>query len=322
MVESVDTQGLGPCGVKPMGVRISPRLPHQPIMKVSKAIIAAAGYGTRFLPATKNQPKEMLPIVDKPIIHYLVEEAVNSGITDIIIVTRAGQMSMEDYFDSHVELEHNLEKNGKDDRLKLIQEIPQMANFVYVRQKKNLPYGNASPLVAASPLIDDDEAFVYMFGDDMTMAETPVTKQLIDVYQSQNPKAVLAVQEVPDEEVERYGTVKYKEGADYKYEIEAGYEKLPVSEAPSNMAQFGRFVFSYDVVREARKLNTGKDGELWIIDLLNALAQRGEKIIAQPIEGEWFTTGDPLRYLKTMVEFALQRKDIGEDFTAYLQSLA
>lgn len=290
--------------------------------EITKAVIAAAGYGTRFLPATKNQPKEMLPLVDKPIIHYLVEEAVASGIRDIIIVTRAGQVLLEDYFDSHVELEHILERNGKHERLKLIHEIPRMANFVYVRQKKDLPYGNASPLVAAAPLIDDDEAFVYMFGDDVTLSQIPVTRQLIDVFRDQKPKAVLAVQEVPEEEIERYGTVKYKENGEYPYEIEAGYEKLPVDEAPSNKAQFGRFVFTYEVIREAQKLNTGKDGELWVIDLLNALAQRGEKVIAQPIQGKWYTTGDPLRYLKTMVEFALQREDLGEEFRSYLKGLA
>jgi len=161
-------------------------------MKINKAVIAAAGYGTRFLPATKNQPKEMLPIIDKPIIHYLVEEAVKSGITDIIIVTRAGQMPLEDYFDSHAELENTLEKAGKTEKLKQIKDIPKMANFVYVRQNADLPYGNATPLLCVKPLIDDDESFVYMFGDDLTISETPVTKQLIDIYEKENPKAIFS----------------------------------------------------------------------------------------------------------------------------------
>src|SRR6056297_1730854 len=136
--------------------------------KITKAVIAAAGYGTRFLPATKNQPKEMLPIVDKPIIHHLVEEAVKSGIEDIIIVTRAGQMPMEDHFDSNYELERALKEAGKIKRLNKIKDIPEMANFAFVRQHKGYPYGNATPLLCAAPLIDDDEAFVYMFGDDLT----------------------------------------------------------------------------------------------------------------------------------------------------------
>ena len=286
--------------------------------KIKKAVIAAAGYGTRFLPATKNQPKEMLPIVDKPIIHHLVEEAVNSGIEDIIIVTRAGQMPMEDHFDSNYELERELKEAGKLKRLKKIEGIPQMANFAYVRQHKDYPYGNATPLLCAAPLIDDDEAFVYMFGDDLTISEKPVTRQLMDVYEEEKPKAVLGVQEVPDEEVERYGTVKYKDRSK-NYEIELGCEKLPASEAPSNMAQFGRFVFSYDVIERAKETPPGKDSELWVMDIVNNIAQEGGRVLGQPIEGEWFTTGDPLRYLKTSVEFALRRDDIGEDFKEYLQ---
>ncbi len=286
--------------------------------KIKKAVIAAAGYGTRFLPATKNQPKEMLPIVDKPIIHYLVEEAVNSGIEDIIIVTRAGQMPMEDHFDSNSELEYELRESGKLDRLEAIKKIPKMANFAYVRQHKDYPYGNATPLLCAAPLIDDDESFVYMFGDDLTISDIPVTKQLIDVYKKENPAVVLGVQEVPDSEVERYGTVKYKDKTK-NYEIEAGYEKLPVKDAPSNMAQFGRFVFSYKMIEEAKKTALGKDNELWVIDVINSLAQKGEKVIAQPIDGEWYTTGDPLRYLKTSVEFAIRRDDIGPEFCDYLK---
>lgn len=293
----------------------------RPSRKIKKAVIAAAGYGTRFLPATKNQPKEMLPIIDKPIIHHLVEECVNSGITDIIIVTRAGQGIMEDYFDSHLELEQMLDANGKESLLKTIRKIPQLANFVYVRQKKNLPYGNGTPLLVAAPLIDDDEAFVYMFGDDLTLAKTPVTKQLIDVYYHEGPSAILAVQEVPDSEVERYGTVEYKKGARNKYEIKSLLEKMPLGKNLSNMAQFGRFVFSYDVIREVKKTKPGKDDELWIADVLNNLAKKGKRVIAQPIKGEWLTTGDPLRYMETQVRFALERRDIGKDFSKFLKSL-
>lgn len=288
--------------------------------RIKKAIIAAAGYGTRFLPATKNQPKEMLPIIDKPIIHHLVEECVSSGITDIIIVTRSGQGIMEDYFDSSLELEYMLDKNGKEDLLKKVRDIPQMANFVYVRQKKNLPYGNGTPLLVAAPLIDKDEPVVYMFGDDLTISKKPVTKQLIDVYYKNSPSAVLAVQEVPDNEVERYGTVKYK-NKDINFEISTILEKMPLGKNPSNMAQFGRFVFSYDVIKEVKNTSTGKDNELWITDVINNLAQSDKKVIAQPIEGKWLTTGDPLRYMQTQVLFALERSDIGKDFSEFLKNL-
>ncbi len=289
--------------------------------KIKKAVIAAAGYGTRFLPATKNQPKEMLPIIDKPIIHHLVEECVASGITEIIIVTRSGQGIMEDYFDSHLELEYMLDKNGKEDLLRKVREIPLMANFVYVRQKKNLPYGNGTPLLVAAPLIDNDESVIYMFGDDLTISKKPVTQQLIDVFNKEHPSAVLAVQEVPDSEVNRYGTVKYKD-IHKNYEISTILEKMPLGKNPSNMAQFGRFIFSYDVVREVKRTATGKDNELWITDVLNNLAQKGKKVIAQPIEGKWLTTGDPLRYMQTQVLFALERSDIGNDFAQFLKSLS
>lgn len=287
--------------------------------KITKAIIAAAGYGTRFLPATKNQPKEMLPIIDKPIIQYSVEEAVKSGITDIILVTRAGQHIMEDYFDNNLELEYSLQESGKIKALEVVREIPQMANFVYVRQKKHLPYGNATPLLAAKDLIDDDEAFVYMFGDDLTFADKPVTAQLIDVFEGEKAAAVIGVQEVPDSDVERYGTVKYKKDARYQYEIEGMYEKLPAGKAPSNMAQFGRFVFSNEVLRELQQTQTGKDNELWLTDVLNGLAQRGKKVIAQPIDGKWLTTGDPLNYLKATITFALGREDISKELRAFLR---
>lgn len=289
--------------------------------KITKAVIAAAGYGTRFLPATKNQPKEMLPIIDKPIIQYLVEEAVASGITDIILVTRSGQSIMEDYFDNNLALEYMLEQNGKEKSLEMVREIPQIANFVYVRQKRHLPYGNGTPLLAVKNLIDDDEAFVYMFGDDMTLAKTPVTKQLIDVFEENQPAGVLAVQKTPDEEIHKYGTVKYKENGRHKYEIEELIEKAPLGKNPSNMAQFGRFVFTYKYIEEAEKLQTGLGGELWISDMNNNLAQQGDLIIAQPIDGEWLTTGDPLAYLKTTLRFALEREDLAVDLKKYMRDL-
>ncbi|MCA9397412.1 UTP--glucose-1-phosphate uridylyltransferase [candidate division WWE3 bacterium] len=286
--------------------------------KVTKAVIAAAGYGTRFLPATKNQPKEMLPIIDKPIIHYLVEECVNSGITDIILVTRAGQHIMEDYFDNNYELEYSLEKSGKEARLRIVKNIPQMANFVYVRQKGHLPYGNGSPLVAAAPLIDDDEPFAYLFGDDMVLSKVPCIQQLKEVYEKNDCDGVIAAQEIPLEESYRYGIVKFKEGGD---EFEALVEKPDPSEAPSNMAEFGRFILNNRTVKEILEINTGLDGELWLVDAITAASNNGGRFLVHNVDGNWMTTGDPLRYMKTMVEFALDREDLGEDFRDYLKSL-
>jgi UTP--glucose-1-phosphate uridylyltransferase len=205
----------------------------------------------------------------------------------------------------------------------MIKEVPQLANFIYVRQKKHLPYGNGSPLVTVKDLIDDDEAFVYMFGDDLTFTDNgdPVTKQLINTYEKNDPAAVLAVQEVPDDEVERYATIKYKENTGEKFEAEEILEKMPLGQNPSNMAQFGRFVFSYKVIEKVVNTPTGKDGELWVADVMNNLAKEGENIIAQPIKGEWLTTGDPLRYLKTTFKFALERDDLKEDLTNYIREL-
>lgn len=290
---------------------------------ITKAIIAAAGYGTRFLPATKNQPKQMLPLIDKPIIHYLVEEAVMSGITDIILVTQAGNSIMEDYFDNHYELEDVLEKTGKLSYLETIRKIPEMANFIYVRQKKNLPYGNGSPLLAAKSLIDNDEAVVYMFGDDITISngEIPVTKQLMDTYEKYQPASILAVQEVPDSDVHKYGTVKYIQNSEIPYAIDELLEKMPLGQNPSNMAQFGRFVFSYDMILEAQKIQTGLNDELWISDMQNNLAKQGKLVIAQPVNGEWMTTGDPLNYLKTTLRLAMDRKDLSKDLLKYMQEL-
>mgnify|MGYP006291336805 CR=1 FL=1 len=288
---------------------------------ITKAVIAVAGYGTRFLPATKTQPKEMLPIIDRPIIHELVKEAVDSGIKDIILVTRFGQHIMEDYFDNNLELEHKLEATGKLDRLEKIRNVANMANFIYVRQKKDLPYGNGTPLLCVKPLIDDNESFVYMFGDDLTLTNNgkPVAKQLIEKHAEHNATATLAVQEVPPEEISRYGSVEYKNGSSYEYDVKHIHEKLPANEAPSNMAQFGRFVFSYDVIEAAVNSDTGKDGELWVADILNNLADKDKTVIAPPIEGEWLTTGDPLRYLKATFRFAMERDDLAPKLVKYLR---
>jgi UTP--glucose-1-phosphate uridylyltransferase len=286
--------------------------------KVTKAIIAVAGYGTRFLPATKNQPKEMLPIIDKPIIHHLVEECVASGIKEIIMVTRAGQGIMEDYFDSHIELEHMLDSNGKEKLLQKVQEIPNLANFVYVRQKKNLPYGNATPLLVASPLIDDDEAFAYLFGDDMVLSKKPCLKQLIEVYDKGKCDGVIATQEVPKNEVNKYGIVQYNPKTNELIDI---VEKPDIGKAPSNLADFGRFILNNKTVKAVRKMGTGKDGELWLVDAITKARRNGAKFMIHKVEGEWLTTGDPLRYMKTQVRFALERSDIGEEFAEFLRSL-
>ena len=288
-------------------------------MKITKAVIAVAGYGTRFIPATKVQPKEMLPIVDKPVVQYLVEEAVASGITDIILVTRSGNQALEDHFDSSLELELHLETQEKWQELEKVRRLPDLANFIYVRQNKNLPYGNGTPLLCAKSLIHPGEAVVYMFGDDVVKSEVPCAKQLIDVYYNYQPAGVIAVQEVPNQEISRYGAAKLKPGTD-RNELEHIVEKPSPDSAPSNLAQLGRFVLSYRAVEVLENITIGQGGELWLTDAIERLAAT-DSVIVHPIEGKWFTTGDPLRFLKTTVEFALDRPDIGAEFAQYLRGL-
>ena len=286
--------------------------------KIKKAIIAVAGYGTRFLPASKNVPKQMFPIIDKPIIHHVVDECVASGIEDIIIVTQAGQAVMEDHFDTHVELEHILDKNGKEELLKTVKEIPQLANFVYVRQKKNYPYGNGTPLLCAAPLIDDNEAFAYLFGDDLVMSKKPCLRQLIEVYEKEECDGVIATQEISPDVVNKYGIVKFNPENN---EFEGIVEKPEIGKAPSNLAEFGRFILNYKTIKELKKLDTGKGGELWLTDTITKAKKNGARFLIHKIEGEWMTTGDPLTYMQTQVKFALERPDIGEEFKKFLKTL-
>lgn len=290
------------------------------IKKITKAVIAVAGYGTRFLPATKNQPKEMLPIVDKPIVQYLVEEAVESGIKDIILVTRFGQSALENHFDTNMELEIQLAKNGKKEALRRVQKTYRMANFIYVRQGRHLPYGNGTPLLCVKDLIRKGESFVYMFGDDLVLSKEPGVKQLINYWKKRRYAPCVGVQEIPDEELDRYGVYKLKKGSEDR--VENAIEKPGKDKAPSNLAQFGRFILNTDIIDILKdnheKKKYGKDGELWIIDSILKYAKL-HPVYAARIKGKWMTTGDPLRFMKTAIEFALTREDIGKDLKKYLQ---
>lgn len=296
----------------------------QVTMPIKKAVIVAAGYGTRFLPATKNQPKEMLPIVDKPIIQYLVEEAIDSGICDIILVTRFGQSVMENHFDSNLELEGMLEKAGKEEELKTIRSIPQLANIAYVRQKKHLPYGNGTPLLSVASLIDDNEPFVFMFGDDLVKSRIPATKQLIDFYNDHKDGIVVAAQEVAKDEAGKYGILTLKENEQYK--AQSIVEKPNANElTPPYLAQFGRFILNKNVVNILQKRYEkgilGKGNELYLTDAINEYMQENT-VYAVPINGTWFTTGDPLHYMQACVEYTLEREDIGRQFKDYLKTVA
>lgn len=284
----------------------------------TKAIITLAGSGTRFLPATKAQPKEMLPIIDKPIVQYCVDELVDSGVIDIIMVTRKGGHAIEDHFDDNFELEHQLEKAGKKDYLEKVRKISKAANFIYLRQKAHMPYGNGTPLLAAKDLVADGP-FFYLFGDDITLSETPVCQQLIDVYKK-NPDvgAVIAVQKMPDEVLDRYGVVKLKPGTTNEYE--GIVEKPKPGEAPSNLVEFGRFLLTPKILPLIEKQKIGNDNELWLVDAINELAKT-EKILVHEIEGKWITTGDPLNFVIANIEFALKRDDLKDSLIKYLKEV-
>jgi UTP--glucose-1-phosphate uridylyltransferase len=282
-------------------------------MDVTKAVIAVAGSGTRLLPATKSQPKEMLPIVDKPIIQYLVEELVDAGIKDVIMVTRWDKKPLEDHFDRSFELETSLEKTGKKKRLAEVKRISTMANFIYVRQKG--PYGNGTPLLSAATLLRD-EPFVYAFGDDLVKSKTSFTKQLINVYQKEQAP-VIGVQEVREDEVEKYGIVKYRGNTQ---ELEDIVEKPDKDEAPSRHADFGRMILDQNIIDSLKKTQKGKGDELWITDAIRNYIHEGGRFLAKEVEdGHWITTGDPMSYLTATLEYALDRDDLKEGLTEYLQ---
>lgn len=284
-------------------------------MKIRKAIIAVAGSGTRLLPATKSMPKEMIPIVDKPVVQLLVEEMVEAGIEDIIFVTRWDKKSLEDHFDHSYALEEDLEKNGKLEQLENIRKIAEMANFIYVRQKG--PYGNATPILSAASLVND-EPFVFAFGDDLVKSKTSFTKQMVDDYEK-NGNLMIGVQEMLKEVLNRYGIVKLKEGT---MEIEDIIEKPTIEEAPSNLADFGRMILNQEYINILRETKLGKGNELWVVDAIKNYVKNGGKFMAKKIEdGEWLTTGDPLNYLKATLQYAFERKDIGADIKKYIEEL-
>jgi len=282
-----------------------------------KAIITAAGSGTRFLPATKAQPKEMLPIIDKPIIQYCAEEVAASGAEDIIIVTKKTGHATENHFDDNMELEQYLEETGKLQYLEAVRKSSNLANVIFVRQKASMPYGNATPLKVARDLVADGP-FYYLYGDDVTLSEVPVCEQLARVYDAHpDAAAILAVYEVPLAEVSKYGVVKLKAGTDNI--VESLVEKPNPDEAPSNLVVFGRMLCTPKILPIVDALQPGKANELWFTDALNELAQK-EKVMICKIEGQWLTTGDPFNHLKTSIEFALSRPDLRDDVLNFLKN--
>ena len=277
-----------------------------------KAIIPAAGLGTRFLPATKAQPKEMLPVYDKPTIQYVVEEAVASGINDIIIVTGRHKRSIEDHFDKYYELEYNLQKAGKDHDLKEIRKITDLADICYVRQKEQNGLGDA---IKCGQRHIGGEPFAVLLGDSITKGPTPCTKQLIDVYNKYNASAI-SLEEVPLEKVERYGIIKGSEAEKDIYKIEELVEKPPMDKAPSNLAIMGRYVLTPDIFDKIDETEPGVGGEIQLTDALQKL----DSIYGVSFEGKTYDIGNRLEWLKTSIEFALDDNEFKDDLIDYMKS--
>lgn len=286
-------------------------------MKIRKAVIPAAGFGTRFLPQTKAMPKEMLPIVDKPVIQYVVEELVNSGITDIVIVTGWHKRAIEDHFDYPNELIQTLKEQGKDKLIEEVKRTAELANFIYIRQKG--PYGNGTPVLCARQVIGD-EPFVAIWGDEFIYADPPRAKQCIEVYERYGDPVISAVN-VPWDDVSRYGIVDAVNVEKNIWQIKKLMEKPSREEAPSNLAAHGCYVLTPDIFPILSGLKPGKSNEIWLTDAIKELMKSRPVYACEVKNGKYYDTGNKLEYLKTVVEFALNHKDLNGEFRAYLKSL-
>jgi UTP--glucose-1-phosphate uridylyltransferase len=291
------------------------------IAKVRKAVFPAAGLGTRFLPATKAQPKEMLPLVDKPLIQYGVEEAMHSGIQNIIIVTGRGKSSIEDHFDVSFELEHLLESKHKGDMLSMVRSISDMIDVSYVRQKEALGLGHA--VLRAKELVGT-EPFAVVLSDDIIASEVPCVRQLLDVYEYYGA-SVLALMEVPSEQISAYGVVDAEMVSDNGrenrlYRIRNMVEKPRPADAPSNLAIIGRYILTPEIFHSIETIEPGSGGEIQLTDALKYML-RNRPIYGLKFEGKRYDAGDKLGFLKATVEFALGRHDLGQQFRDYLKAL-
>lgn len=289
------------------------------MLQIAKAVFPAAGLGTRFLPATKAQPKEMLPLVDKPLIQYVIEEAVSSGIRNVTIVTGRGKNAIEDHFDVSYELEQVLEARGKTEQLEEIRQISNMINVSYVRQKEALGLGHA--ILAARGLVGN-EPFAVMLGDDIIDSEVPCMKQMMDLFEKLQG-SIIAACEVPGAEISQYGVIRGfpVEGFNGRvYRVQDVVEKPPANEAPSNLAIIGRYILTPEIFGVLDRTRMGSGGEIQLTDGIRLLLEQ-QPVYAYMFEGTRYDAGDKLGFLKATVEFALRRSGLGDEFRQYLKSL-
>jgi len=292
-------------------------------MTITKAVIAAAGRGTRFLPVVKAYPKELVPLISKPNIQYLIEEAIGAGVTQIVIVHRLGENSIEKYFSPDPELEKYLTDTNKLEYLDSLKSIWDKAKLTFIPQPTNLPYGNGSPVLAAKNFIGTND-FVYMFGDDLTVEPIPgqFLSKMINTFNQYSPASVIAVKDVGLEEISRYGSAQYMDDPNYPHRISAMLEKLPADQAPSTFAQGGRFVISNKIISVLENQPTGQDNELWLADAQNYLA-KNDVVLTQAFEADadWLTTGDPLRWLIANITLALNDPKYHDDLTKFIKNI-
>lgn len=289
-------------------------------MNIKKAVIPAAGLGTRVLPATKAQPKEMLTVVDKPSIQYIVEELVMSGIEDITIITGRNKYSLEDHFDYSYELEDTLEKSGKDNLLKEVRKISEMANIYFIRQ--GAPKGLGHAILAARHHIGD-EPFVVVLGDDIVCSKEPVVNQLLNIRKKYNGGSVIGVQEVAREDVVNYGIIKPGKAFDEKtVQIDDFIEKPSIDVAPSNLACLGRYILEPQIFTYLENTSVGKGGEIQLTDAILSMINNGDKVLAYNFEGKRYDIGNKFGLLKANVEFGLRHDEIKEEFKTYILELA
>jgi UTP--glucose-1-phosphate uridylyltransferase len=289
------------------------------MMKLRRAIFPAAGLGTRFLPATKAQPKEMLPLVDKPIIQYAIEEAIDSGIESLVIITGRGKNAIEDHFDVSYELEKTLEERGKSELLGRVRTVSELAHIAYIRQKEALGLGHA---VSMARDLVNDEPFAVLLGDDVITGEVPCIRQMMDIYEKYRV-SVVALMEVPEDETSRYGIIKGTPLPDSDgrlFEVDDMVEKPAKGTAPSNLAIIGRYILTPGIFAAIEETGKGSGGEIQLTDGLRRLLKH-EKILAYKFKGKRHDAGDKLGFLQATVEFALKNEELGEAFKSYLKAL-
>lgn len=288
--------------------------------KIRKAVIPAAGFGTRFLPQTKAMPKEMLPVVDKPVIQYVVEEAVEAGVEDIVIVTGALKRAIEDHFDVlNQDLVKNLQDGGKEELLDMTKRIANLANFIYVRQKG--PYGNGTPVLAAEPVIEN-EPFAVLWGDEFIYSKPARLAQMTMVYEKYGGIVISGVRIENKEDLKRYGIADIEPVEGNVFKIKNIVEKPSPEEAPSQIATHGAYILPPEIFSALKSIEPGKGGEIWLVDAINKLRDEGVPVYGVEIEnGKYYDTGSKLEYMKTVVEFALQHQGISKEFKEFLKSL-